>query len=98
MSCNINQSEKYELNSLRSKTLAGVCQQANTIHVFCALHGGGHVIILNGYKLFYFKLIFLFYRFMIQCDKQVCFDWYHGPCIGISRKKAEKMDKFVCFN
>lgn len=32
--------------------------------------------------------------FMVGCDS--CDDWFHGPCIGISESKADKVDKYEC--
>mmetsp|Transcript_33728 Transcript_33728/g.54313 ORF Transcript_33728/g.54313 Transcript_33728/m.54313 type:complete len:97 (+) Transcript_33728:624-914(+) len=32
--------------------------------------------------------------FMIACD--VCNDWFHGECIGITEEKGESMESFVC--
>jgi len=31
---------------------------------------------------------------MIGCDH--CEEWYHGPCIGISESKADRVEKFTC--
>ncbi|KAK2958428.1 hypothetical protein BLNAU_6698 [Blattamonas nauphoetae] len=33
-------------------------------------------------------------QFMIQCD--ICNDWYHGKCVGITPEKAETMDSYYC--
>jgi PLU-1-like protein/PHD-finger len=32
--------------------------------------------------------------FMVGCDS--CDDWFHGPCMGISESKADKVDKYEC--
>lgn len=32
--------------------------------------------------------------FMIGCDE--CEEWYHGPCIGVSESRADRVGKFVC--
>lgn len=32
--------------------------------------------------------------FMIACDE--CEDWFHGPCIGISESRADRVSKYVC--
>lgn len=33
-------------------------------------------------------------RFYIGCD--LCTNWYHGECVGITEKEAKKMDDYVC--
>ncbi|KAJ3289555.1 PHD finger protein 3 [Borealophlyctis nickersoniae] len=33
-------------------------------------------------------------KFMIQCDD--CKEWYHGACVNMTRKKAEKMPEYIC--
>lgn len=33
-------------------------------------------------------------RFYVACDR--CYKWFHGKCIGITEKKAQKMDSWVC--
>lgn len=33
-------------------------------------------------------------RFYIGCD--LCTNWYHGECVGITEKKAKKMDDYIC--
>lgn len=32
--------------------------------------------------------------FMIGCD--TCEDWFHGPCVGLSESRADKVTKYVC--
>ena len=32
--------------------------------------------------------------FMIQCDR--CKEWYHGNCIGITKRKARSIDTYIC--
>lgn len=32
--------------------------------------------------------------FMIACDE--CEDWFHGPCVGVSESRADRVNKFVC--
>ena len=32
--------------------------------------------------------------FMIQCDS--CKEWYHGNCIGITKRKAKSLDTYTC--
>ena len=32
--------------------------------------------------------------FMIQCDR--CKEWYHGNCIGITKRKAKTLDTYTC--
>lgn len=32
--------------------------------------------------------------FMIQCDR--CKEWYHGHCIGITKRKAKSLDTYIC--
>lgn len=34
------------------------------------------------------------FRFYIGCD--LCTNWYHGECVGITEKEAKKMDDYVC--
>uniref|UniRef100_A0A8B9RA92 Bromodomain PHD finger transcription factor n=1 Tax=Astyanax mexicanus TaxID=7994 RepID=A0A8B9RA92_ASTMX len=33
-------------------------------------------------------------KFYIGCD--LCTNWYHGDCVGITEKEAKKMDDYVC--
>lgn len=33
-------------------------------------------------------------KFYIGCD--LCTNWYHGECVGITEKKAKKMDDYIC--
>lgn len=33
-------------------------------------------------------------RFYIGCD--LCTNWYHGECVGITEKEALKMDDYIC--
>ncbi|XP_036426023.1 nucleosome-remodeling factor subunit BPTF-like isoform X2 [Colossoma macropomum] len=33
-------------------------------------------------------------KFYIGCD--LCTNWYHGDCVGITEKQAKKMDDYVC--
>lgn len=42
---------------------------------------------------FYIHVLFL-WRFYIGCD--LCTNWYHGECVGITEKKAKKMDDYIC--
>ncbi|XP_044174331.1 PHD finger protein Alfin1-like [Acropora millepora] len=39
------------------------------------------------------------YGFMIKCDKQGprCHIWYHGRCVKISKKRAKKIDRYICY-
>lgn len=37
---------------------------------------------------------FHFYRFYIGCD--LCSNWYHGECVGITEKEAKNMDDYIC--
>lgn len=32
--------------------------------------------------------------FMIQCDR--CKEWYHGNCIGITKRKAKSIENYIC--
>lgn len=32
--------------------------------------------------------------FMIQCDR--CKEWYHGNCIGVTKRKAKSLDTYIC--
>lgn len=34
------------------------------------------------------------FRFYIGCD--LCTNWYHGECVGITEKEAKKMDVYIC--
>ncbi|XP_072414952.1 nucleosome-remodeling factor subunit BPTF isoform X5 [Chiloscyllium punctatum] len=33
-------------------------------------------------------------KFYIGCD--LCTNWYHGDCVGITEKEAKKMDEYIC--
>ena len=33
-------------------------------------------------------------RFYIGCD--LCSNWFHGVCVGITEKEAKKLEDFVC--
>ncbi|XP_028674723.1 nucleosome-remodeling factor subunit BPTF isoform X3 [Erpetoichthys calabaricus] len=33
-------------------------------------------------------------KFYIGCD--LCTNWYHGDCVGITEKEAKKMDDYIC--
>ncbi|XP_041077754.1 nucleosome-remodeling factor subunit BPTF-like isoform X3 [Polyodon spathula] len=33
-------------------------------------------------------------KFYIGCD--LCTNWYHGECVGITEKEAKKMDDYIC--
>lgn len=33
-------------------------------------------------------------RFYIGCD--LCSNWFHGACVGITEKEAKKLEDFVC--
>jgi hypothetical protein len=35
-----------------------------------------------------------FHGFMVCCD--VCEDWIHGPCVGLTKATADKSDKYSC--
>lgn len=35
-----------------------------------------------------------FHRFYIGCD--LCSNWFHGACVGITEKEAQKLEAFVC--
>ncbi|KAL1918751.1 uncharacterized protein VTP21DRAFT_2773 [Calcarisporiella thermophila] len=35
-------------------------------------------------------------KFMIQCDK--CDEWYHGQCVGVTKRQSKEMDVWHCFN
>lgn len=34
------------------------------------------------------------HRFYIGCD--LCSNWFHGACVGITEKEAKKLEDFVC--
>lgn len=34
------------------------------------------------------------FRFYIGCD--LCTNWFHGECVGITEKEAKKMDVYIC--
>lgn len=34
------------------------------------------------------------HRFYIGCD--LCSNWFHGACVGITEKEAQKLEAFVC--
>ena len=38
--------------------------------------------------------LFSLLRFYIGCD--LCTNWYHGDCVGITEKEAKKMDDYIC--
>uniref|UniRef100_A0A8C7GKW4 Bromodomain PHD finger transcription factor n=1 Tax=Oncorhynchus kisutch TaxID=8019 RepID=A0A8C7GKW4_ONCKI len=33
-------------------------------------------------------------KFYIGCD--LCTNWYHGECVGVTEKEAKKMDDYIC--
>ncbi|KAF4092694.1 hypothetical protein AMELA_G00023820 [Ameiurus melas] len=35
-------------------------------------------------------------KFYIGCD--LCSNWYHGECVGITEKEAKKMDDYICID
>ncbi len=35
-----------------------------------------------------------YFGLMVGCD--ACDDWYHAPCIGLSKSQAERTDAFIC--
>lgn len=39
-------------------------------------------------------LTFNFLRFYIGCD--LCNNWFHGGCVGISEEASKEMTDFVC--
>lgn len=39
-------------------------------------------------------LICVSLRFYIGCD--LCSNWFHGACVGITEKEAQKLEAFVC--
>ena len=34
--------------------------------------------------------------FMVYCDG--CQEWFHGDCVGIKKRQADKLDKYLCPN
>jgi len=36
-----------------------------------------------------------YFGLMVGCD--ACDDWFHAPCIGLSKVQAERTDAFICF-
>lgn len=53
--------------------------------------------ILNMEKLDWKWFVDLFcvsIRFYIGCD--LCSNWFHGACVGITEKEAQKLEAFVC--
>lgn len=34
------------------------------------------------------------YRFYVGCD--MCSNWYHGSCVGISQRSSKKMKAYTC--
>ena len=53
-----------------------------------------------GAELLMFKFIMrfnrndFFFRFYIGCD--VCQDWFHGTCVGITQAEADFIENYVC--
>ena len=41
-----------------------------------------------------FIAFFVHFRFYIGCD--LCNNWYHGDCVGISEESSKEMTDFVC--
>ena len=39
-------------------------------------------------------MMILIDRFYVGCD--LCNNWFHGDCVGISESQAESMDEFIC--
>lgn len=40
------------------------------------------------------EMVFFSLRFYIGCD--LCSNWFHGVCVGITEKEAKKLEDFVC--
>lgn len=44
---------------------------------------------------FKFVMMFSFYeRFYVGCD--LCNNWFHGDCVGITEDASKEMDEFIC--
>ena len=37
---------------------------------------------------------FVYHRFYVGCD--LCNDWFHGTCVGITEDMAMNIDEFIC--
>lgn len=41
-------------------------------------------------------IILTFYTFMYYSGCDACEDWYHGDCIGITRKQSKLIKQYFC--
>ena len=54
-------------------------------------------MFLDRVKILCLYLVLFFYlspRFYVGCD--LCNDWFHGDCVGITEGMAEEIDEFIC--
>ena len=48
----------------------------------------------SGAYLSFYYFLFPLFSFMIQCDR--CNKWYHGPCVGLNKEQADKIEYWIC--
>lgn len=46
--------------------------------------------------MFKTKVLFLIFRFRFYVGCDLCNDWFHGSCVGITEDMALTIDEFMC--